>query len=82
MTEIRAALEALVPQATLQHVPAEDLDRVLQELDGLLAPTRVPKWLTGAEAQLGGRSPIFMLAHGGVDAVLKAIQTRKAGSFA
>lgn len=79
---VRAALAALVPLATLERVPAEDLDRVLQELDGFLTPARISKWLIGVNAQLGGRSPIFMLAHGDVDAVLKAVQVQKAGSFA
>lgn len=59
-----------------------DLFAVVSKLEGYYAPSRIRRWLEGANAHLGDRSPLFLLRLGRAAEVIGAIQATKAGAFA
>lgn len=59
-----------------------DLFAVVTKLEGYYPPSRIHKWLVGANAHLGDRSPLFLLGMGRAAEVIGAIQATKAGAFA
>ena len=58
------------------------LDAVIEMLDGYLSPGRVPKWLSGPNANLGARSPLAALRAGDLPAVIGAVRVLKSGAHA
>jgi hypothetical protein len=58
------------------------LDLVIELLDGYLSPGRIPKWLHGANANLGDRTPLGMLRMGRLPEVIAAVQVLKSGAHA
>lgn len=58
------------------------LDAVVEMLDGYLSPSRIPKWLAGANANLGERSPLAALRAGDLPAVIGAVRVLKSGAHA
>jgi transcriptional regulator with XRE-family HTH domain len=58
------------------------LDAVIEMLDGYLSATRIPKWLSGANANLGERSPLAALLAGDLPAVIGAVRVLKSGAHA
>lgn len=58
------------------------LDAVIEMLDGYLSPTRVPKWLSGPNANLGDRSPLAALRAGDLPSVIAAVRVLKSGAHA
>lgn len=58
------------------------LDAVVEILDGYLSPSRVPKWLSGPNANLGERSPLAALRAGDLPAVIAGVRVLKSGAHA
>lgn len=58
------------------------LDVVVELLDGWFTPGRLLKWLEGANANLGGRSPLAVLRSGDLPAVIAAVRVQKSGAHA
>ncbi|HEX8395271.1 MAG TPA: hypothetical protein VF665_23180 [Longimicrobium sp.] len=58
------------------------LDAVISLLNGFLAESSIPKWLTGVNAHLGDRRPISLLREGRLSDVIAAIEAQKTGAFA
>jgi hypothetical protein len=58
------------------------LDAVVEMLDGWLSPGRSLKWLEGANANLGGRSPLAALRSGDLPGVIAAVRVLKSGAHA
>jgi transcriptional regulator with XRE-family HTH domain len=71
-----------------QHPDPENLDRlvgidaVVEMLHGVLSDTRIPKWLTGPNANLGGRTPLGVLRQGDLPSVIAAVRVLKSGAYA
>ena len=58
------------------------LDAVIQMLDGYLSPSRLPKWLSGPNANLGARTPLAALRAGDLPGVIAAVRVLKSGAHA
>jgi hypothetical protein len=58
------------------------LDATVEMLWGVLSESRIPKWLQGANENLGGRSPLTVLRQGDLPAVIAATRVLKSGSYA
>lgn len=58
------------------------LDAVIEMLTGFLPDSRIPKWLSGPNAHLDNRTPLFVLRSGDTAAVIRAIQATKSGVYA
>lgn len=58
------------------------LDVVVELLDGYLSASRLPKWLAGANANLGNRTPLGMLRLRRLPDVIAAVQILKSGAHA
>jgi hypothetical protein len=58
------------------------LDAVVASLDGFYEPEVIPRWLRGINAFLGNRQPLFVLRHGLLSDVIRAIEAEKSGAFA
>ncbi|MBI4545985.1 MAG: hypothetical protein HY703_12365 [Gemmatimonadetes bacterium] len=56
------------------------LDAVIEMLDGYLNPGRIPKWLSGPNVNLGGRTPLVALRAGDLPAVIAAVRVLKSGA--
>lgn len=59
-----------------------DLFAVAVKLEGYYTPRRIRSWLAGSNAQLGGRSPLYLIRRGDTGTVYAAIHATKAGAFA
>lgn len=58
------------------------IDAVVAALDGFYEPEVIPQWLRGVNAFLGSRQPLFVLRHGLLSDVIRAIEAEKSGAFA
>ena len=58
------------------------LDAVIEMLDGYLSASRVPKWLSGPNANLGNRAPLAALRAGDLPGVIAAVRVLKSGAHA
>jgi transcriptional regulator with XRE-family HTH domain len=58
------------------------LDSVIEMLSGYFNPGRIRKWLGGANANLGDRSPLQALRQGNLPGVLAAVHVLKSGAHA
>lgn len=58
------------------------LDAVIEMLDGYLSPSRIAKWLSGPNANLGDRSPLAALRAGDLPGVIAAVRVLKSGAHA
>ena len=58
------------------------LDAVIEMLDGYLSPSRIAKWLSGPNANLGDRTPLAALRAGDLPAVIAAVRVLKSGAHA
>jgi hypothetical protein len=58
------------------------LDAVIEMLDGYLSPSRIPKWLSGPNANLGDRTPLAALRAGDLPGVIAAVRVLKSGAYA
>jgi uncharacterized protein (DUF2384 family) len=59
-----------------------DLFAVVQKLEGFYGPGRILAWLEGSNAQLGDRSPLYLIRRGETGQVMDAIHALKAGAYA
>jgi uncharacterized protein (DUF2384 family) len=59
-----------------------DLFAVVQKLEGFYSPSRIKAWLGGVNANLGDRTPLYLIRHGGAGEVHSVIQALKAGAYA
>lgn len=59
-----------------------DLFAVVSKLEGFYAPAHIRAWLEGINAQLGDRSPLYLIRHGETGDVISAIHATKAGAYA
>lgn len=51
-------------------------------LTGVLSASRIPKWLSGANANLADRTPLVVLRQGDLPAVIAAVRVLKSGAYA
>jgi transcriptional regulator with XRE-family HTH domain len=58
------------------------LDGVIEMLSDYLTPGRIRKWLGGANANLGDRTPLQALRQGNLPGVLAAVHVLKSGAYA
>lgn len=58
------------------------LATVVEVLSAMLSPTTIPKWLAGANAHLGDRTPLALLRNGQVSEVFEAMDALRTGAFA
>ena len=59
-----------------------DLFAVVSKLEGFYPAGRLRAWLEGVNAQLGDRSPLYLIRRGEAGKVIAAIHATKAGAFA
>jgi hypothetical protein len=55
---------------------------VVEMLSGALSDSRIPKWLHGANAHLGDRTPLGVLRMGDLPAVTAAVRALESGAHA
>jgi transcriptional regulator with XRE-family HTH domain len=58
------------------------IDVVVELLTGVLSAGRIPKWLSGPNANLGGRTPLGVLRQGDLPSVVAAVRVLKSGAYA